>query len=212
MLYEINWEKLVKLAYPFRRGFDEGVEMMSTLWVNPHNQPIITPLHFDLGNGLHCVFKGKKVFTFAEPALTPHLYAYPQYHAMGRQSIPYSLDGSLDPDGHEWLRHTPKTRSRFMNVTIHAGQCIYQPGFWWHEVYSYPGSISVNLNAFEEEEGPVLQQWRQVSHARHYLLWKVESWVVYSFVEAIEEERQALGLVNGFFTSAAESLPVEVSN
>ena len=243
-LLEINYDKLIEQVHPFGKGGGDGVRVTATVWANPEAHTIVTPLHYDINNGIHCVYQGRKTYTFAEPALTPYLYPYPQYHAMGRQAMPFSLDrpgfestasrseANLGRSAEGSLMFREEERNRFLNVTIEAGQCVYQPAFWWHTVYSEPGTVAVNFVTYEEERtetqiqqdetkeetkvlppllyGGMLVHWREVEISRHMLLFKLENWVTYDFLEAMSEDlSSAIKMVSDFFIAASKGLPLE---
>ena len=133
----------------------------SLLWVAVGGS--ISPLHYDLSDGLLCQLHHSKHFLLFSPAHYHALAPYPTSHAHDRQSQ-LSFDtrpaatgvkaGAAQQGGLEgWVGE------------VRAGELIYLPYGWWHQVESEGECVSVTYRWDRHQQQ--LQQIRAVSHTTH---------------------------------------------
>lgn len=97
-----------------------------------------TQLHFDYSNNLFAQLHGSKEFTLFAPDDTPRLYPY--HHDAVTAHLSYvELD---EPDLAKHPAFADATPYRF---TIHPGELLFMPAFWWHHVRAADVAISVNF-------------------------------------------------------------------
>lgn len=114
---------------------------MASLWFGPAGT--LTPLHHDISNILICQFYGCKRFT-----LVPPFYAGLLHEAEGFYAPPHwkeILD--REPDA-------PKP----MVVDLAAGEALFLPAGYWHEVEALEPSIHVSMLGFRRSNS--FQQYR----------------------------------------------------
>ena len=115
-------------------------------WVNAANvdinlwfgQRTVTPLHFDYANNFFAQLHGIKQFTIFAPQDTDLLYPYPQEMRIAHASHvdPDCVDSSLYP------KYRAAVPIRF---ELNAGELLFLPAFWWHQVRSTHLSVSVSF-------------------------------------------------------------------
>lgn len=96
--------------------------------------------HYDPYHNLLCVVVGQKQVTLWPPCTTPFLYPYPVY---GEASNHSSVD-FVKPDNklHPLVSHA----SKFAEVVmLQAGDALFIPEGWYHQVNSESLTIAVNL-------------------------------------------------------------------
>ena len=114
------------------------------LWVSP--APTVSPLHYDLSEGVLAQLHGTKRITLAATKYNKELYPYPLAHAHDRQS---QVDNIHDPDA----RAFPLSRSvPLLSGDLDAGSLLYIPYGWWHQIESIDTAISISMrwNPYEE--------------------------------------------------------------
>jgi Cupin-like domain len=105
-------------------------DILPRIWMG--NQ-ITTPAHVDEWNNIGCVVAGKRRFTLFPPEQVKNLYVGPLDFAP--TGAPMSLVRLHDPD----FARFPKFREALAaseTVTLSAGDAIYIPPLWWHQVES----------------------------------------------------------------------------
>ena len=107
-----------------------------TYW---HGYGTLTRPHTDAMENMNCVFEGYKNFSMAPTIDRKYLY-------IGTEGYPenYSPVEFVAPDYEKYplLRH-----ARIHTAHIAAGDCLYVPAYWWHQVASSPG-ISIGIASF----------------------------------------------------------------
>jgi hypothetical protein len=97
----------------------------------------VYPLHFDMTNNLFAQIQGSKKFTLFSPQQTPYLYSFPEKSRLSHFSY-------VDVEGHDFAAHPLYINARSLTLTLHPGQMLFLPVFWWHQVKSESISISVS--------------------------------------------------------------------
>lgn len=97
-----------------------------------------TPLHYDDTHNLFAQVSGSKTFYLFPPENLDALYPGPLN--TGAQHV--SRVDMFHPD----LAHQPLAASlSYRSATVHAGEALVLPAFWWHQVASHDLSVSVNF-------------------------------------------------------------------
>jgi len=87
--------------------------------------------HYDTLDNIACVVAGNRRFTLFAPETISHLYVGPIDHTMAGQ--PVSLAASAPPDDPRYPRFK-EVRDQALVADLHAGDAIYIPKLWWHQV------------------------------------------------------------------------------
>ena len=118
------------------------------LWLG---NTVTAATHYDNLDGINCIVTGRKRFTFFPPDQFPNLYIGPLDLAPGGQ--PTSLVKVADPDLERYPRFAKALESA-ETVDVEAGDAVFIPAFWWHNVESLePLNISMNYWWFEGPRG-----------------------------------------------------------
>jgi len=97
----------------------------------------VSPLHFDRTHNLFAQIYGDKKFTLFAPDDTTYLYPYPADAVFPHLS-------AIDLEEPDLDAYPLYQQAKPLIFTIHAGQLLFMPAFWWHHVRSESVSISVN--------------------------------------------------------------------
>jgi hypothetical protein len=97
----------------------------------------ITPLHYDPVETLHWLIRGHKRFLLFPPG-TRRYYPHP-----ARSTAPFI--SQVDPDHPDPTRFPRFRREAGQPLVLEAGDVLYLPSFWWHQVYSQ-GATNLSLN------------------------------------------------------------------
>ncbi|HEX6096256.1 MAG TPA: cupin-like domain-containing protein [Thermoanaerobaculia bacterium] len=98
----------------------------------------VTPLHYDATNNFFAQQYGEKHWTIFSPADTPHVYPQPIDSKMAHLS-------AVDLDAPDLRLHPNFSLARPIRFTVHPGELLYLPAFWWHQVRSPAVSTSVSI-------------------------------------------------------------------
>ena len=105
------------------------------LWFG-HNT--LTPLHFDLSSNFFAQVQGTKRFVIFAPQDSPYLYPYAVDMSMPHVSY-------VNPECPDLAEYPLFSRATPIEFTIQAGELLFLPAFWWHQVQSKQPSISVSF-------------------------------------------------------------------
>lgn len=113
-------------------------------WLGPRGN--VSPLHYDpLDNFLAQVMGTKRCVLF-DPSQSDYLYPY--------DGKTYFF-GQVDIDNPDLEKFPLQRHAKSIECTIGAGEMLFIPALWWHQVYTLETSISINF------------WWR--SHIRHMM-------------------------------------------
>ncbi|MFJ4195197.1 cupin-like domain-containing protein [Pseudomonas sp. NPDC089534] len=117
--------------------FDAALFIPPRIWIGPKGT--LTPLHRDDTDNLFAQVWGQKRFTLA----APH-----HREALGTWST--APEGGLDgcdfnPDAPDYERFPTARDVTFMRVVLEAGDLLFLPEGWFHQVESVSTSLSVNF-------------------------------------------------------------------
>jgi hypothetical protein len=120
----------------FFHFFDRRRKILPWVWFSPRGT--VTPLHRDpvQAHNFHALVRGSKRFVMFRPEDSPFLYPY-----SGR--IPQFSQVDIDKPDLEKFPDLPKATP--WQCVLKAGEIIYIPDSWWHQVYSLEESISINV-------------------------------------------------------------------
>lgn len=124
-------EKIEALAPYIRQS------MLRNLWISRGG--LTVGLHFDHADNLNFQLRGEKIFMLYPPGILPY-YPMPMFSETAHISRVFR-DGPA-PD----LRKFPRfDASKAVPITLRAGDVLYLPAYWWHQVESL-GDENVNVN------------------------------------------------------------------
>ncbi|HTY51045.1 MAG TPA: cupin-like domain-containing protein [Steroidobacteraceae bacterium] len=90
--------------------------------------------HYDTLDNLACVIAGRRRFTLYAPELVGRLYPGPIDHTMAGQ--PVSLAASAPEEARGSYPLFEQIREQALVVELQAGDALYLPKLWWHQVES----------------------------------------------------------------------------
>jgi hypothetical protein len=105
--------------------------------------------HYDGLDNLACVIAGRRRFTLFAPELIGRLYVGPIDNTMAGQ--PVSLAASADASEEGKYPRFAEVRDQALRVELEAGDALYLPKLWWHQVESiapFNGLINYWWDAF----------------------------------------------------------------
>jgi lysine-specific demethylase 8 len=111
--------------------------LMRNLWISPGG--ITVGLHYDHAENFNFQLRGEKVFTLYPPGVRAY-YPMPMFSQTAHISRVFR-DGP-NPDLSRYPRFDP---SKAVRIDLRAGDVLYLPAYWWHQVESL-GDENVNLN------------------------------------------------------------------
>lgn len=109
------------------RGFDNSI-----MWFSSGNTKSV--IHTDSYENIICVFRGSKTLIMAEPK-------------RDRSKVALNKNGfsEIDVDSVDLLKYPDVANIMFYNVSLKAGDCLYIPFKWIHQVRSVDSNIAVNF-------------------------------------------------------------------
>lgn len=93
-------------------------------------------VHTDSVENINCLFRGDKTLVFVDPTL------YGDKVDLDRPEGSYS---SMDVDSVDYTKFPGMAEVEFYHVNITAGDCLYIPYQWIHQVRSYGSNLAVNI-------------------------------------------------------------------
>ncbi|MGQ7935487.1 cupin-like domain-containing protein [Paraburkholderia sp. D1E] len=97
-----------------------------------------TQLHFDYSNNFFAQLYGSKQFTLFAPDESARLYPY--HHGTATAHISY-----VDLNAPDLARYPEFANAAPLSFTIHSGELLFMPAFWWHHVQAAEVAVSVNF-------------------------------------------------------------------
>jgi hypothetical protein len=132
------------------------------LWVS--GAGISVPLHYDPVEQLHWVLHGRKRFLCFRPGVRDY---YP-YGAFSNAPIMSRVDAEA-PDLQVFPRFGHTTA---VEIEVGAGELLYLPPFWWHQVISLE-DLNVSINwAWFATPGKTLRYVHEFGRCIFHLLWQ----------------------------------------
>ena len=166
----IAWEKL--------RAIQSAAAMGPVTSVQVFASPADTasPLHYDQLHNFFFQLSGRKRFILFPPAATPWLVPFPVDHPLDRRSQLYLYRGpgasraeagsetAPEPETQLLPPQAAAAAARSREIVLEAGDMLYLPPFWWHEVIGQGGeniSLSVWLDGLAVDPRTILLQPQQ---------------------------------------------------
>lgn len=126
---------LEQIKYP--PYFDQSLFIAPRIWIGPKGT--LTPLHRDDTDNLFAQVWGQKSFILAAPHHRPALGTWSTAPKGG-------LDGcDFNPDAPDFQRFPLARDVTFLRITLQAGDLLFLPEGWFHQVESVSTSLSVNF-------------------------------------------------------------------
>ncbi|MFW9270485.1 cupin-like domain-containing protein [Pseudomonas sp. NR3] len=117
--------------------FDASLFIPPRIWIGPKGT--LTPLHRDDTDNLFAQVWGQKTFTLAAPHHREALGTWSTAPQGG-------LDGcDFNPDAPDYARFPSARDVTFLRATLEAGDLLFLPEGWFHQVESVSTSLSVNF-------------------------------------------------------------------
>ncbi len=118
----------------------DGIDREYILWMSSGNTSSV--LHYDSYENFNCVLEGVKHFRLAAPEWFDAAYL--------TDGPGYGLYSDVDMEMPDFDRFPRFANIPFVNHTLHAGECIYIPMHWLHQVTSEADfqtgrNIAINL-------------------------------------------------------------------
>ncbi|HEY2737171.1 MAG TPA: cupin-like domain-containing protein [Thermoanaerobaculia bacterium] len=115
-------------------------EPFQRLWISAPG--CVTPLHYDLSNGLLCQVRGTKQVWLFDPAQFDRLYPrgsqFPGLDNFERQS-------QVDIHHPDYAAFPELRRASALECHLRQGDTLFIPSNWWHEVETLEPALSVQL-------------------------------------------------------------------
>ena len=154
-----------------------------------HSRKTLGKLHFDPFDNFLCQVAGEKQLIIFDPAQSSELYEghipeaqfdfdfetskFSKKSLLESTSMVMSPVNIRNPDYSAFPLYSNAVASQ---CVIQAGDCLYLPAFWWHEVQSKPDAHSKNIavnywfEPFITKEFPCPTCPREVNPEYHHLL------------------------------------------
>jgi len=104
------------------------------IWLGPAGT--VTPLHCDYDDNLFAQVWGEKRFMLYPPHHAEFLYL--------REANPVLLGSPFDPEAPDYEAFPLARKARLVECTVGAGEMLYLPAGWFHQVRALELSLSVN--------------------------------------------------------------------
>ncbi|KAK7494822.1 hypothetical protein BaRGS_00013949 [Batillaria attramentaria] len=92
-------------------------------------------VHTDSFDNINCLFRGEKTFIMVDPAVH-------------REKVDLNNEGAhsdIDVDSVDLTKHPKLAEVEFYHINMTAGDCLYIPYIWIHQVRSYNSNVAVNF-------------------------------------------------------------------
>ncbi|HTN41824.1 MAG TPA: cupin-like domain-containing protein [Asticcacaulis sp.] len=107
----------------------------------------VTRAHYDLNHNIACVVAGRRRFHLFPPEQLINLYPGPFDRTIG--GVPVSMVDAENPDLVRYPRFT-EAQKVMQTVELDAGDALYIPYGWWHQVHSL-SRLNVLVNYWWDE-------------------------------------------------------------
>ena len=131
--------ELATLMAPFDGPLRRKPAGKWSLWIGSGGQRVNT--HYDESENFYFVLIGSKEFQLFPPEQSSNLYPGP--HHGGRGGVTESLVDAWNPDAREFPLFA-EAQDHSVRYRLAAGDMLYLPKFWWHNVASAGINFSAN--------------------------------------------------------------------
>lgn len=136
--------------------------VMRNLWISSGSRTV--GLHFDAAENLNVQICGRKRFTLYPPG-TAGYYPCPMFSQTAHISEVFREGPDYDP-----ARFPAFDPSKGRDAILEAGEILYLPPYWWHQVTSL-GDVNINLNTWSVPNvRKQLVHWNQALRGHYQLL------------------------------------------
>lgn len=116
----------------------------ANLWVGPGGH--VEPLHYDPMDGVLIQLRGAKRVRLLPPRQSANLYPFP---ALGGALRPWFSKVYLDRPDPAFPR-VARAQAAVEEVELAAGEALYIPAGWWHEVTALGDDYVISVNRFQQ--------------------------------------------------------------
>ena len=156
---DVNSFPFIRDDYRLPAMMEEKRIVRGKFWMS--GRGLVTPLHYDAVETFHWVVRGAKRFLCYRPGVRNY-YPFPW-----TTTAPFI--SQLDPDQHDPARYPRFKDATPVDFELKAGEILYLPAFWWHQVYSL-AEINVSVNfVWWASLGKYVQHLPQLSRAGRHL-------------------------------------------
>ena len=131
--------ELSTLIAPFERPLRRNQSGQWTLWIGSGGNRINT--HYDEPENFYFVLMGSKEFQLFPPEQSRNLYPGPLHGGHG--GVTGSLVDAWNPDRRAFPRYS-EAEDYSVRYCLSAGDMLYLPKYWWHNVASADMNLSAN--------------------------------------------------------------------
>jgi hypothetical protein len=103
-------------------------------WLGPAGT--VTPLHCDYDDNIFAQLRGTKRIMLAPPHHDAYLYV--------REANPVLFGAEVDAEAPDFERHPLARQATLIEVMVQAGDMLYVPAGWYHQVHALDFSLSCN--------------------------------------------------------------------
>ena len=145
------------------------------LWMGNSDRTITTPLHHDFNDNLYVVVEGRKHFTLFPPEQAPNLYPRGQLQGVEPNGIiryaslsgmPHLSQVDIEaPDRQRFPAYALAEPTR-MDVEIQAGDMLFLPAGWFHQVSSTGRHVAVSFFAVVPESAELARVQDMLAQGR----------------------------------------------
>lgn len=112
----------------------ENLLIMNVMWFSSGGTKSV--VHTDSAENIMCLYQGRKQFVMVDPNKYPDKVKFDH---------PESAYSSLDVDNVDYDSYPELLDIEYYHVSLSAGDCLYIPFHWIHQVRSYSRNIAVNV-------------------------------------------------------------------
>ena len=113
-----------------------GLVQSTNFWLRPGITRVC--LHIDSYDNFFMQLTGSKTFYLYAPTDRKYLYVNSPFRASPEES-------QIDPTNIDYERFPLTHHARLIKVTLHAGDMLFLPIYWWHAVVG-GGDITISIN------------------------------------------------------------------
>lgn len=115
----------------------------ANFWMGPDQ--LVSRLHHDSSENLLCQVHGIKKFVVYPPSMSQHLYPFE-----GQQQH----FSQVDIENPDYTKFPKLRNAKPTECIVNAGDILFVPPHWWHQVYSF-GHPNLAINFWYEKENPI---------------------------------------------------------
>lgn len=128
----LRGDVMVPCSLQCRQLLDENMAF-ALMWFSSGGTNSV--VHTDSFDNINCIFRGEKTFVMVDPTLH-------------REKVDLNNQGShsdIDVDSVDLRKYPKLAEVEFYHINMTAGDCLYIPHRWIHQVRSYNSNVAVNF-------------------------------------------------------------------